>query len=131
MPSEGYSQTAREFVRGCLNKNPGLRPTYDALLKHPWLKPLVAGSDAIKEEPEEEDGQEQGQNGVDEAADRMRALELDPEVHDAVVAEWVRGALQRKEREEGENEKGKGRPALHAAPLDQVPSPGIGPLGAP
>lgn len=130
MPSEDYSQASREFVRGCLNKKPKLRPTYDALLKHAWLKPIVAEYDAIKEEPEEEQGQEREEDGVDAATQELRALELDPEVHDAVVAAWVREALERKEKGEGEEEKEAEamRPALHAAPLDQVPSPVMGPL---
>merc|ERR1711964_638873 len=45
LPEEGYSATARDFVHGCLNKIPKLRPTYSMLLAHPWLaglsKPLT------------------------------------------------------------------------------------------
>ncbi|KAI5952781.1 wis1 [Candida jiufengensis] len=32
-----YSKDAQYFVKSCLNKNPDLRPSYSALLQHPWL----------------------------------------------------------------------------------------------
>lgn len=32
-----YSKEAQYFVKSCLNKNPDLRPSYGALLQHPWL----------------------------------------------------------------------------------------------
>ncbi|EER33438.1 protein kinase wis1 [Candida tropicalis MYA-3404] len=32
-----YSKDAQYFVKSCLNKNPDLRPSYAALLNHPWL----------------------------------------------------------------------------------------------
>ena len=49
---EGYSDTARDFVKGCLNKIPKLRPTYAMLLKHPWLQPF-SKPETITEEAEE------------------------------------------------------------------------------
>ena len=33
-----FSKEARMFVKSCLNKNPDLRPSYDVLLKLPWLE---------------------------------------------------------------------------------------------
>lgn len=38
LPPERFSPEARSFVANCLNKSPGLRPTYAKLLAHPWLK---------------------------------------------------------------------------------------------
>ncbi|KAI3404257.2 wis1 [Candida oxycetoniae] len=32
-----FSKQAQYFVKSCLNKNPDLRPSYGALLQHPWL----------------------------------------------------------------------------------------------
>ncbi|KAG5422178.1 wis1 [Candida metapsilosis] len=32
-----FSKEAQYFVKSCLNKNPDLRPSYAALLQHPWL----------------------------------------------------------------------------------------------
>ena len=110
---------------------PGARPDYPALLRHPWLKSIEAESDAIKEEPEEEEEAAAAgtttkeDSGVGMAADRLKGLELEEDhVYDPVVAKWVREALERKEK--GESDAGATRPALHAAPLDQV-SPGVRP----
>jgi mitogen-activated protein kinase kinase len=107
LPADGYSPLAREFVRGCLNKIPKMRPTYSALLSHPWLaelsKPAVI---AEEDEDEEADGEvEVGYSGTE----------------DKEVAEWVINAMERKRKGlMGVAEK----PALHAAPLD-VGSPGL------
>lgn len=126
-------------MHGCLNKNPKARPAYDVLLKHAWMKPLAKEYDAIKEEPEEEDGAAPEADGVEGAVEGMCALEIEEGVVDGVVAGWVRGALERKAREEKERREGGkeggsaesgARPALHAAPLDSV-SPGMGPMGGP
>src|SRR5258706_10227476 len=54
LPAEGYSLLARDFVHGCLNKVPKLRPTYSMLLNHSWLSPLAKPA-TISEEEEEED----------------------------------------------------------------------------
>ncbi|KAI6813154.1 kinase-like protein [Hortaea werneckii] len=112
LPSERYSEAARNFVAGCLNKIPKLRPTYPMLLQHAWLAPLVKPS-TITEEDEEaaEAGGELDQNlGI-----------LNPELEDEggfvdrEVGEWVIEMLDRKRRGVlGESQK----PAGHAAPLD-------------
>lgn len=48
-----FSKEAQQFVKSCLNKNPDLRPSYDTLLKHPWLVNLrdveTHISDVVKE----------------------------------------------------------------------------------
>ena len=107
LPADNFSEAARDFVAGALNKIPKLRPTYAMLLRHPWLAPLVLPS-TITEEDEER---------VEEASpDENTAL-------DAVnkeVALWVLNAMERKRN--GTMGK-KAKPALHAAPLDAVPSP--------
>ncbi|EJT71079.1 STE/STE7 protein kinase [Gaeumannomyces tritici R3-111a-1] len=119
LPAEGYSATARDFVRSCLNKNPRKRHTYPMLLAHPWLMPLAQPT-TITEEAEDEDG-----SGVAEAASKISLT--DPLTGcDEEVAKWVRDALDRKIR--GDLPKSD-KPALHAAPLDTVSpatSPAVG-----
>ncbi len=114
MPEEGYSPLARDFVRGCLNKIPKLRPTYAMLLSHGWLAPLSKPA-TISEEDE-----------LDEVLDGL-GFEVEdtskPNSYDKEVAEWVKAAIERKRSGKmGEAAK----PALHAAPLDSV-SPAVSP----
>jgi mitogen-activated protein kinase kinase len=117
LPETGYSDVAKDFVRGCLNKVPKLRPTYAMLLNHAWLKPLTKPQ-TITEEAEE--GEE-----AEQVAEAVGKLDLNSGTHDQEVAEWVKSVLQRKkEDKEGHDSS---RPALHAAPLDSV-SPLASPL---
>lgn len=45
-----FSKEAQMFVKSCLNKNPDLRPSYAALLHHPWLvKYRGQGCELIRE----------------------------------------------------------------------------------
>ncbi|CAI4211255.1 unnamed protein product [Parascedosporium putredinis] len=118
LPAEGYSETARNFVRGCLNKVAKMRPTYAMLLKHPWMKPL-AEYDTITEEPES-DGDS---DGVDSVADSMSKMRFRANAEDVIVAEWVKGVLDSRGTQEVQQSS---RPALHAAPLDSV-----SPVGTP
>lgn len=37
LPGDFYSETARSFVAGCLEKNPEKRCSYKQMLEHPWL----------------------------------------------------------------------------------------------
>jgi len=108
LPEEGYSLLARDFVHGCLNKIPKLRPTYSMLLQHGWLAPL-SKPPAITEEDENEEGE---------------ALNIETQgTEDEEVADWVKNALERKRNGlMGESQK----PALHAAPLDSL-SPATSP----
>ncbi|KAG0126434.1 kinase-like domain-containing protein [Tuber indicum] len=108
LPEKGFSAEARDFVRGCLNKIPNLRPTYAMLLRHPWLSEFTHPA-TISEEDEE--GQPPG---------------TPPTIKgDNEVAEWVTGAIaNRKARmESGGKGPESGKPALHAAPLDVVIAP--------
>jgi mitogen-activated protein kinase kinase len=115
---------ARQFVRSCLKKTPKLRPTYSALLQHPWLAPL-ANPAIIEEEdydeaasPTADDGSAATPNGD------AHAPPEEPAIGDAVdpdVARWVLGALAR--RRQGLMGRAA-KPALHAAPLDAVVAPG-------
>lgn len=93
------------------------------LLQHPWLKSLSKGSETITEEDEAE--AEAVANDLADAA--AHQLTITPEGSgDAEVAEWVRTALERKNK--GLEPKPQGeRPALHAAPLDSV-SPASSPM---
>src|ERR1700761_3277422 len=52
LPADTFSEASRDFVAGCLNKIPKLRPTYPMLLQHAWLAP-VAKPATIMEEDEE------------------------------------------------------------------------------
>ncbi|KAF2010952.1 kinase-like protein [Aaosphaeria arxii CBS 175.79] len=126
LPEDGYSDAARNFVRGCLNKIPNLRPTYAMLLQHAWLAPLVKPN-TITEEDEEE--AEAGGNAQPTADGAEQASEPEPEplnaenaavVIDQEVADWVKDAVEK--RKKGILGKAP-KPALHAAPLDAVSSP--------
>lgn len=110
LPADRYSEPARDFVKGCLNKIPKLRPTYAALLRHSWLTALTKPP-TISEDEEAEKLAEAG-------AALDGDLEPLPYTADKEVANWVKESLERKKA--GKlviNEK----PALHAAPLDAVP----------
>ena len=90
------------------------------LLQHAWLAPM-AKPETITEEEEEEvheaihaaAGEAAGDKGPEEPAEM---------IVDQEVADWVKNAIER--RKSGLM-KGVQKPALHAAPLDAVPSPSI------
>lgn len=106
---EGYSESAREFVQGCLNKVPKMRPTYAALIRHPWLSSLMKPP-TISEDEEAERIAEAGGNADSSVANTA-------DTADKEVADWVIDALEKKRTGKmGESAK----PALHAAPLDAV-----------
>ncbi|TAQ83167.1 hypothetical protein B7494_g8508 [Chlorociboria aeruginascens] len=104
LPADGYSLLARDFVSGCLNKIPNLRPTYSMLLQHGWLSELSKPR-TISEDDED-------------LADEMSELNVATSgTEDKEVADWVKQALERKKNGlMGESAK----PALHTARLDQV-----------
>ncbi|KAI9741758.1 MAG: hypothetical protein M1834_000144 [Cirrosporium novae-zelandiae] len=107
LPEEGFTDVAKDFVRGCLNKIPNLRPTYAMLVRHAWLSPLMKPP-TISEEDEE----------IEELPENSPT----DDTEDKEVAEWVVASLERRKNGQmGKSEK----PALHAAPLDAVPSPKI------
>ncbi|KAJ6783574.1 hypothetical protein PWT90_06791 [Aphanocladium album] len=126
LPEEGYSEQAHDFVKGCTNKVPLKRPTYAAMLKHPWLSSLEKPY-TIAEVAEEGDEAEQ-------VAEQVGQLALSSSTEDEEVADWVKGVLLRKATSGGNGSgssdtngahtlsasSGEGRPALHAAPLDTV-----------
>ena len=107
LPNDRFSEAARNFVRSTLNKVPKLRPNYATLLQHPWLAPLLKPP-TISEEEEDFASEEVAQEAVAGGA------------FDKEVAQWVLSAMERKRN--GTMGK-KVKPALHAAPLDAVPSP--------
>jgi len=113
LPEDGFSPLAHDFVRGCLNKIPKLRPTYSMLLAHGWLAPLSKPA-TISEDDE------------DEWEEEMGWLDISSGTEDKEVADWVKEAIERKKSGKmGESKK----PALHAVPLDSVSpaaSPGVG-----
>ena len=107
LPSDKFSEAARGFVRGALNKIPNLRPTYAMLLRHAWLAPLLKPPTITEED---EDTADAGSNEEDASSG----------VVDKEISQWVVDALERKRN--GTMGK-KAKPALHAAPLDAVPNP--------
>jgi len=119
LPQEGFSEAARNFVRGCLNKIPKLRPTYAMLLQHAWLAPLVKPETITEEDEEDADAPFDDAASADsDGSDR--SLNAGADVVDKEVAEWVIQAIER--RKNGTMGK-SAKPALHAAPLDGVVSP--------
>ena len=77
------------------------------LLRHAWLAPLLKPP-TISEVDEEQDSEE------------PEADPIAPRVDDKEVADWVVDAMER--RRNGSMGR-KTKPALHAAPLDAIPSP--------
>ncbi|KAF2660036.1 polymyxin B resistance protein kinase [Lophiostoma macrostomum CBS 122681] len=127
LPDEGYSEIARNFVRGCLNKIPNLRPTYAMLLQHAWLAPLVKPPTITEEEEEEEAAATNDPNPLGRT-EPEKPLDPNAGVYDKEVADWVKAAIEK--RKNGTLGKGVQKPALHAAPLDAMSSPGQnGPVG--
>ncbi|KAG9905303.1 kinase-like protein, partial [Aureobasidium melanogenum] len=127
LPTGEFSDAARNFVAGCLNKIPKLRPTYAMLLQHAWLAPLMK-PDVISEDEEAAEAEEadaaQGEGvGASEsdvdAASKAQQLGDSEKWVDREVGEWVRGQIEKKRN--GTLGK-KAKPALHAAPLDATSS---------
>lgn len=106
LPADKFSEAARDFVRRTLNKIPKLRPNYATLLQHLWLAPLLKPP-TISEEDE------------DLADEEVTQEVVAPGAFDKEVAQWVSSAMERKRN--GTMGK-KVKPALHAAPLNTVPS---------
>jgi mitogen-activated protein kinase kinase len=110
LPSDRFSEAAIDFVRGCLNKIPRLRPNYGMLLRHAWLAPLLKPP-TISEDDEDEEAAEAG---ISSAFTNGSV----PDTADKEVAAWVKGALEKKAAGKLASHK---KPALHEAPLDAVP----------
>lgn len=131
LPAEGFSEAARNFVSGCLNKIPNLRPTYAMLLQHIWLAPLVKPPTITEEDEEEAEVEAEVAaaaaviDGTDQAAHAISQGSPEPVevVFDKEVADWVKDAIEK--RKTGIVGKGAQKPALHAAPLDAMSSPAI------
>jgi len=117
LPADKFSDAARNFVAGCLNKIPKLRPTYAMLLQHAWLAPLAL-PDTISEEDEEE--AERAELEPPKPAEETNGDDDGTQWIDKEVGLWVREQIRKKKA----GLLGKStKPALHAAPLDTVPSP--------
>ncbi|KAF1995615.1 kinase-like protein [Amniculicola lignicola CBS 123094] len=123
LPEDGFSEASRNFVRGCLNKIPNLRPTYAMLLQHAWLAPLVKPATITEEDEEEVEAAAAGEtpHAVDPAPLPDPGTGTGDVVLDEDVSNWVKHVLDRKRK--GTLGKGAQKPALHAAPLDAVSSP--------
>ncbi|KAF2148452.1 kinase-like protein [Myriangium duriaei CBS 260.36] len=128
LPADTFSEAARNFVAGCLNKIPKLRPTYAMLLQHAWLAPLEGKDMNVIAEEDEDAANAPSESPAVAAAEDELTVQVDSTVDDEghkwvdkEVGEWVREQLRK--RKEGRLGKHR-KPALHAAPLDAVPSPG-------
>ncbi|KAJ6093878.1 hypothetical protein N7467_002723 [Penicillium canescens] len=108
LPAEGYSEEAHAFVRACLDKNPNSRPSYNMLLRHPWLAPLM--------QPPTESADEHAPSDVhDDSGSSENGSSAMTE--DKEAAEWVNKQI--KLREDGLLRVTE-KPALHAVALDKV-----------
>ncbi|KAJ6263585.1 PAK-2p27 [Drechslerella dactyloides] len=113
LPEEGFSPQARDFVRRTLHKIPKMRPTYAALLQHPWLADMQP-TQTITEEEEDEEAEAAAPKPVEQPLTSGF-----PEVRDWVVE-------QLKKRDDRLREGGQWggvKPALHSVALDKVVSP--------
>ena len=112
LPADTFSEASRDFVAGCLNKIPKLRPTYPMLLQHAWLAPLVKPETIMEEDEEAAEAAAYGELPEAVKTEAEKAGFVDQE-----VGEWVIDAVDRRRR----GVMGKAaKPALHAAPLDQT-----------
>lgn len=107
LPDTGYSNEAHAFVRACLDKNAKNRPSYNVLLRHPWLAPLMRP-------PSEVEGEMAPQPSENPAPGEHPTSSM---TEDKAVADWVHRQLER--REKGEL-RTSDKPALHAVALDKV-----------
>lgn len=107
LPDTGYSDEAHAFVRACLDKIPKNRPSYNMLLRHPWLSPLMRP-------PSEVEGEMAPQPAEDQAPGSHPSSYM---TQDKEVAEWVHKQLERCQN--GQLQEAK-KPALHAVALDKV-----------
>ncbi|KAL7268334.1 MAP kinase kinase Wis1 [Rhizina undulata] len=98
LPADGFTLQARDFVSGCLNKIPNLRPTYAMLLRHPWLATLAQPAT------------------IPEDSEQVKEFHFKG---DQEVRDWVMGALEKRSSRLADGGKGpeSEKPALHAAPL--------------
>jgi mitogen-activated protein kinase kinase len=90
------------------------------LLQHAWLKPLAKPA-TITEEDEDEVAAAHEAEGGEAAGDKGLPEPIEA-VFDKEVSDWVKDMIDK--RKKGLL-KGAQKPALHAAPLDAVSSPGL------
>ncbi|KAL4912821.1 kinase-like domain-containing protein [Aspergillus aurantiobrunneus] len=108
LPKSEYSDDAHSFVNACLDKNPKNRPSYNMLLRHPWLSSLM-------QPPSEPTNPDVPSMSL---ADGTSGESTPAVTDDQEIADWVR---ERLEKRHNGLFKGADRPALHAVALDAVP----------
>ncbi|KAJ5786610.1 MAP kinase kinase PBS2 [Penicillium pulvis] len=106
LPADGYSEEAHAFVEACLDKSPKNRPTYNMLLRHVWLKPLM-------QPPTEAESEAVAQA---EASAPGKGLPSSV-TEDKEVADWVKKQLEMKSKGLLPTSE---KPALHTVALDKV-----------
>ncbi|KAL4766522.1 mitogen-activated protein kinase kinase PBS2 [Aspergillus foveolatus] len=108
LPESEYSDDAHSFVRACLDKNPQKRPTYNMLIRHPWLSSLM-------QPPSDSANPDVPSVSL---ADGASGDVTPPVTDDQEVADWVKDRLERRLNGLLKDET---KPALHAVALDAVP----------
>ncbi|RDW90206.1 mitogen-activated protein kinase kinase PBS2 [Aspergillus mulundensis] len=108
LPESEYSEDAHSFVKACLDKNPQKRPSYNMLLRHPWLSSLM-------QPPTESTNTDVPSMSL---ADGASGESTPPVTDDQEVADWVK---ERLEKRLNGSAKDADKPALHAVALDAVP----------
>lgn len=98
------------------------------LLQHGWLAPLLKPESIVEEDEEEASGTANAADDDDSASagslGSAGSDNLQNSVVDREVADWVKDVIDKKKRGVLGKDKKAMKPALHAAPLDAVSSPG-------
>lgn len=93
------------------------------LLQHAWLAPFVKPATIVEEDEEAAEAEAgNAESKLTALADSHSPVDPSGMVFDKEVADWVKDAIEK--RRKGTLGKGVPKPALHAAPLDAMPSPG-------
>ncbi|KAL4809276.1 kinase-like domain-containing protein [Aspergillus unguis] len=108
LPEADYSDDAHSFVNACLDKSPQNRPSYDMLLRHPWLAPLM-------QPPTEQSNTDIPSMSL---SDGTSGEASSPVTDDQEIADWVRARIEKRLSGLANDAD---RPALHAVALDAVP----------
>lgn len=106
LPADGYSEEAHAFVEACLDKSPKNRPTYNMLLRHVWLKPLM-------QPPTEAESEAVAQAEASAPGEGLPSSVTE----DKEVADWVKKQLEMKSNGVLPTSE---KPALHTVALDKV-----------